>query len=391
MAAGLIGLLSGGALGFAASKYRQKEQQKQQLQQFTLKGYMDDAEQNPEIVNNPEWEKAFRKTIGDSDAADAAMEHFKAHAGAVARQRQTAQQFMQSIFGMPQGGASGPGGAGPTPAAPTGPTPVMASRGPGQPAAGTAPQGNPAASPTAAPGRTDYSAQLRQLEMAKAGLGTMGLDPEMIKSMTSSIDDRIKDLQHQQDVDIKQQDFDQTRADRLMMHADTEADRAAQRQMMAAVHQETLGMQQQNKDFMQQLAQERADDQRQAHFQTATQSLATQTKNIATMLTAANPADPATVRTLLNARNAQARQLKQFADKNGLEYDADQFKPMTTKTDPGYLSKLTGGAIGGGTTSLTEDTRNDPLIGKSTSKADGTYDLNGKHYTVKGGKIVAGN
>lgn len=187
MGAGLgavLGLVSGGALSFAAGKYREKEAQKQQVKQLTLKGYFDDAQQNPEIVDNPEWQKGLKKELGDDEAFNGVLTHFKAHAGAVARQREMAGKFMASLFGMPGGGV----GVGP--AAQQAPTMGAPSAGPQMSLTSPA---QSQAQPQQPPVR-DFEGELRQLEIAKSQVGTFGFTPEQEKSVSATIDDRIKDL-----------------------------------------------------------------------------------------------------------------------------------------------------------------------------------------------------
>jgi len=75
------------------------------------------------------------------------------------------------------------------------------------------------------------------------------------------------------------------------------------------------------------------------------------------MLSGANPSDPASVKALLNQRNAQARSLRQQADKYDLDYDPEEFKPLTIKQLPGWFDTHLGGILGGGgKATLAEDT-----------------------------------
>jgi hypothetical protein len=393
MGAGLgaiLGMVTGGALGFAGSKFREGEQQKQQLKMLQLKDLHDTIDPSqkgydPSTIDNPEWVKYVVKSFGNKDASDAFLMQGKITAAGVKRKQQQDMAAVAPILQMISGGQM-PQMGGPQGSAGTAPG-AQPSPGQGQPAPGAqAPQGQPGASPTSAAPATaqpspqsqaapaaapnDYESQLQKLDAAKAAIPFMKLAPELETSLTSSINDRVKHIERLQDAAGKQADFDETRHDRLLAHADTEADRSAQRDMMKQVHEETTSMQEGNRIFMQEMAKERNQDQREAHFQTESNSLAVQTKNIATMLTAANPAPPATVKTLLNARNAQARTLKQAADKYGIEYDPDQFKPMTTQ------QIKSGGLMGTGlgastTTSLTEDTSGGataPVASKSGRK-----------------------
>lgn len=183
--------------------------------------------------------------------------------------------------------------------------------------------------PTDIPGLTQH---IKNMEGFMAGPQWDQIPPEKQKTLTDIYNRNQTELGRLTQEQQQRQEFDITKNQQQQQHQESDAIRLQGQQIMAGLHQDTLAMQQQNAQFMHQIETAREDDQRQAHFQTATQSLASQTSNIAKMLNSATPADPNTVKTLLNARNAQARALKQAADKNGIEYDPEQFKPLTTQT-----------------------------------------------------------
>ena len=99
------------------------------------------------------------------------------------------------------------------------------------------------------------------------------------------------------------------------------------------------------------------------------------------MLSGANPADPNTVKSLLDQRNAAARQLKQQAEKNGFDYDPEEFKPLTTRQVPGWLKSHIG--IGGSTTTV-------EAAPEATAITEGTVveGPKGDRLVYKGGKWI---
>lgn len=312
--AAALGMILGAGAGYLGTQAREKRQNEHEANQHFLETIDDHLKQHPEDAAAPEFAKYGKKIYGEH------WEPMQQILGFAAQAKQKEQQQFQELTGGGGQPSSQPMTGGPPP--------------PGQ--------GQPAASPTTTataspqgfqPPKTadDWEAYRHKLIQARGHF----TDPGHLKAL----DDEISFAKDQTDKAEKHTEVEETRADRLQAHADTEADRQQSnairvqgQQIMAGLHQDTLAMQQQNAQFMHQMATAREDDQRQAHFQSASQSLASQTSNIAKMLNSATPADPNTVKTLLNARNAQARALKQAADKAGIEYDAEQFKPLTTQT-----------------------------------------------------------
>ena len=179
--------------------------------------------------------------------------------------------------------------------------------------------------------------------------------PGAIKAHIDLLDKHLARLQHDQE-------FQENQKRETANAANTEADRAQTRQMqlqnhqdMLGLHQQALAAQEQQRQFMQQMATAKSDEDRNVHFQNASKNLATQTANIAKMLTSSTPSDPATIKSLLDQRNAQARELKAQADKNKIDYDPDQFKPLTTRSAPGWLKTYSQGIIGGDKTTIETD------------------------------------
>ena len=314
-------------------------------------------QQHPEIASSPDAQSFLKKKYG-ADVAEGFMK-----IGQV--QQQAQQQFGQAFGG---------GGAAP-------PSSPSAASGQGQPAGG---QAQPPASPQAgaAPQQVDPIEQkqrhIQSMEQFMASPGWSNLPPDKQKAATDIYNREQGELTRL--TTLKQQNDLNARADQRdrEFHADSEQDKAQARAiqaqtaaMMGQIHQETLALQAGNAQFMHQMATDKNEEAQHAHFQSAVGNLATQTTNIAKMLSAATPADPNTIRTLLAARNAQARALKTQADKSGIDYDPDQFKPLTTKTVKGYFSS---------TTSLDDA----PEAGGDTSSGTPT----GRAVKDKSGKVI---
>lgn len=356
MAAALGMLLGAGATYLGRQAQQQRALEFQQKEEFH-QGFDQFLNSNPAAAANPEVQKIGKQVYGKLWEPKMQILGFAAQA------KQKEDQQFQALTGGGQQSQQG------------------------QPAA--APQGGQQpqqAQPKQPQTPQEWEAYRHQLIQARGHF----TDPAHLKAL----DDEIAFAKDQTDKAEHHAEYLQTQQRIQQQEQESNQIRLQGQQLMAGLHADTLALQQQNAQFMHQMQQDREDDSRKAHFQSATQNLATQTANIAKMLSAATPADPKTVKALLNARNANARALKAQAEKSGIDYDPEQFKPLTVEEVPGFLEKLTGGSVGGGTPALSEGsdtsggTASDPLIGKGTQKADGTYELNGKHYSVKGGKIV---
>lgn len=341
---GALGFLVGTAMnavgGYAQEKHRQKQQRQQQHDNLLLSGY----QQHPELADTPDAQGFLKKKYG-GDVADMFLNIGKA-----------AQQMQKEVAG-----AVGPSGASPTasgqgapvapataPRAPGGPGLMMTPAPNATPASAPAPSG--ARAPAAPPdnfgiGHFDQEIQrLRGIQIKYAGQPAYA-------PYDAHIENAIKDLQHQRD-QLTQQQFQATEhADNRAQHEQdfqaTEADRAQTRQIQLQNHADSIAMQQQFHKFTEQMATATSAEGKQVHFANAQKNLASQTQNIAKMLTSVTPADPSTVKSLLTQRNAMARQLKQQAEKSGLDYDPEEFKPLTIEQVPGFLQRWTDGKFGG--------------------------------------------
>lgn len=350
--AGLLGF----AIGSVANQLRANSQRKQQEQDKTVDLLTQAAVQNPGIIDNPDVAKAISKGRG---------KEFLGMLQMVGKIKQQQNQQFASVLGggpPPQGGSAPTGqpslmsmGAGQPQQGSAGP-PTQPGQGGGQP---TPPGSSAPSGPNLRNPRTveDYRALKDRLMQAQAS--GMFNDPEHQKLLDEHIKDAdtsINQLQHEQDYQQTQKRLDQA-------HQDSEQDRSQQRQLsaqehseslavMSGLHEESLALQRQTKDFMQQMATTHEADAKQQHFTTASQSLQSMTSKIGGMLSSATPASPGTVQTLLRQRNALAATLAKQAKASGIDYDPDEFAPVTVKTLPGFLASHTGGAMGSSSSEL---------------------------------------
>lgn len=324
------------AAGYGHQKAAQRQAQDAALFDF--------YKTNPTLVkDNPDAEKFINRYAG--------AETSKAFLHLADMTNQAAEQF-QGILGGKPPAAAGP--AAPTPAPVAAPAGALATMGP-RPSA-VVPVGAPAVgapTPTAAPAVPAPAGMDIQEEIDALTKFAANPEGQIIEQQRPGIiKQTLANLNEKLNRQIKQQDIAQTRAQQQQFHADTEADRAAQRQQSAQMHADSVAMQAQFHGFMEQMARSKNDEEKQVHFSNAQKNLASQTENIAKMLTAATPSDPKTVKTLLDQRNAMARQLKKQAEAANIDYDPEAFKPLTTEQVPGWLASHTAGLIGGSTTTL---------------------------------------
>jgi hypothetical protein len=336
--AGALGLLTGMGLGAAAGFTREQVQKRHQHDAALFDFYS----KNPQLVADSPEAQGFIKKYAGKDASTAFI--------TMANHVKQASQ----MFGSQLGG----GGA--------------------QPTAGGAPaaSGQPSTP-------DDIKAHIQKIEQFMASPDAQYLSPEQRQIGLAHLADLRKQAGTQEQQAFKEKEFQQTQTRLDQQHADTEADKAAQRQMQAQNHADSIMMQKQFHGFMEQMASEKNDEAKQVHFENASKNLSSQTEAIAKMLSGASPADPATVKTLLEQRNAQARQLKAQAEANGIDYDPDEFKPLTTRQVPGWLKSHIG--IGGSTTEVTEDTSK---AAAPTAVTEGTVieGPKGDRLVYKGGK-----
>ena len=363
--AGALGMLLGAGLQYASGYANEKLQQKQQQETAAHSAMQDALANTPGFAETPEGQKALKNMVGPEYAPIVASALKFKH-----QMMQKAQQEYEGAMGGGGGsaapsastqmvGAAGGGGRFSQPQqivrqAPN-QMPPMSVTGPNSPpeptSVGTAPQPtNGSAMPNDPATLRDWADRgerfLGSPEAANSGFSKEQLD--VMKNHVTELRNQAKEIE--------------TQTQHQQFHEDTEADRAQTRQMqlqnhqdMLGLHQQALAAQEQQRQFMQQMATAKSDEDRNVHFQNASKNLATQTANIAKMLTSSTPSDPATIKSLLDQRNAQARELKAQADKNKIDYDPDQFKPLTTRSAPGWLKTYSQGIIGGDKTTIETD------------------------------------
>lgn len=335
-----LGFLTGAALNAANGYAQQKVQQKAQSDLAWHEFLNNSIQTNPEIADTEQGQKEIKRMYGEH--ADMVTTALKLKA--------QAKQQMQTDLGAAMGsGAPGPGG---TPAG----SPGMMMPQQGQVAkAGMSVGASQPSAPT-----DEYGPHIAQLDseiQRMRGIQTKYAAESAFAPYASTIEKHIDELQKQRD-SLTQEKFQsqqktEDRAQRQQMHEDTEADRAATRAMQAQNHADSIALQKQGHEFMQQMAVEKNDEQKKIHFDNAQKNLSSQTESIAKMLSGASPADQATVKSLLDARNAQARRLKAQAEASGMDYDPEEFKPLTIKQVPGWFKEHIG--IGPSTPTVAPD------------------------------------
>jgi hypothetical protein len=189
---------------------------------------------------------------------------------------------------------------------------------------------------------------------------------------------RLSDLE-------KQQNFQQNQARFNQAHADTEADRAQSRAIMAQNQQANNEL----KTIMAGLAEDREKDDQQKSFDGARKNLAGQLQNIQKMLGSANPPSADSLQPLLQKYNAQLKSLKQRADKLGIDYDDAEFTPVTSNNiqDHPLLSALTMGALFGGTHAELGATDTGNVHGAAFDQSKTTKPAVGNVVSLKGQKV----
>ncbi len=207
MAGALLGLISGGALAYAAGKMGEHEQQKQQdrqLEQKTLHDIILDPSSpsfDPTAVHNPHFEKRLRKAYDNKEVADTLM--FAARGLSAGKQRE--QQAFHAQLGqliMGKAGGQGPQEPGGAPS-PVTPSPSSAggmlsasapSAGPG-PTPGPRPAASPEqAAPDAPVAPLDFSKQIDSLRRQQiTASGNPDLSDEHKKAVGDFYEKLIKD------------------------------------------------------------------------------------------------------------------------------------------------------------------------------------------------------
>jgi hypothetical protein len=177
-----------------------------------------------------------------------------------------------------------------------------------------------------------------------------------------------RQTQEQQHIDDKKQqaeqfgfskaqserDFQQRQQQSLMEFQARMAETQANQANSAALRE--LNMQSMNlqRQFMRQMDLDKEKDSRQQHFDQGTQALQVQLATINKMIQGSSTVpgqNSKQIQSMLDNYNAHAKSLASRADKMGLDYDPELYKPLTAKDVPNHpwLAEKTAGLVGGGT------------------------------------------
>jgi hypothetical protein len=273
--AGLIGLLSGAAVGALAGHHREQQQQKQQQSTMWQNFVLQSAQQHPEIAATPEFQKEAKKLFGDH--AELAITMF----GQQAQAKQKAEQEFQK---MNAGGGGGP------------------------------------QSPTDLKGwetlRDKYTAAMDDPALQ---------DPAHQALLKRHID--------QADKAISEARLEQTHQDTLANQALNRQETEANRQVMQQIAASNAESNAQFKKFQEQLDQEKETDAKQKAFDSAKGELQKQLNNLNKAVTTM---DATQVKPLLDAYNKASASLAKRAKAQGVDYDPGEFEPLTAETVPNH-------------------------------------------------------
>jgi hypothetical protein len=350
MAAGigaLLGLATGGVLGYAGQNMKVKNEQKQALQQYEWQSFLDEAHTNPAVMDNPEFVKHGKKLFGDQ--WEMISPTLQAHSAEYKR----SQALFQSILsgGAPQ---QQPMGA-PTAQGPTNPAafklPAQQSAQGAQPTAGSQPQGQAPSQP-----QNEIAGLQDQTDRLTMALSTPGLQPEQraaISGMVKNLNERI----HQTETMAYQAE---NLADRQQARADSNLLKMMNLQMMNAMREASLQETKLQHDFMDSLATEKNDEARQTQFNNVVGSLTKQSQHIEDMVRSATPPDPATLDSAIKDYNQNLRRAKQI----GTRYKYD----TTLLPDPKKRGATPPAFMGMGGGKPTVETDAGPDASADTSK-----------------------
>lgn len=315
--------------GYAAEKLQQKSQHDQMWDEFMFQNMT----QNPQFAQSPQGQKEIKRMFGEH--ADAAMTMLNL-AG------QARQQFAQGLNG--QSGAPGGGG------------PQFKSLG-------------------------DFNNEINRIQAIR----DQQTDPRLI----AIADDHIKNLRAEAATYQKQQEFGQRQQQAQQFHQDSENDRALMRQIQVG-----------NREFenwykTQTLAEKKGRDAEaqgnklQTGFNNHLTQLTNRKLSLMNSLQAklqAGNLDAKSAQPIVDAYNRSVDQMGTAAKKLGIEFDPSEYRLSINPGEKGYFHT----SIGGVKPSIEEGAAaaGDSLVGVSTEKPDGTYELDGKKYVVKGGKIA---
>lgn len=196
----------------------------------------------------------------------------------------------------------------------------------------------------------------------------------------------------------------QAESEKLQGQRETETNRRfleAQKQSderLASIQDHSDRMQKQEHDFrehMDTIKEARSGDQRKNAFLKTVAGLAKQQTDLASKLNKGSDYDQRARASEVQAHNENIDSLKMLTD-DPTQIDAlDKLKLNVGAATPSsipIIGRETPGAVGAGgeptAVAAPAIKTDDPLVGKATTKPDGPYELNGKHYHVQGGKIV---
>lgn len=317
MAGGLIGLIAGGTLGALGAQAQAQREEKQRQgaiwQDFVHQTMAANPSAMAAVAGTPEGKKMFEVGFG------------KEHADAAAQMMQAVgESNKQMMASFPQ-----PGGAGPQ-------------------------AGGPGFQPDPSHGDPNSPDTIQKhIDAVNAWARQHPEHADMAKAEVESAQKHMEMLQKQTDTSV-------LRDQQQQFHADTVAGQDQQRQISQQNHADSMAMQawslRQSAELHTVLAnmeREKTDDAKQAHFDTAISSIRGRVAGI----TAKMATDPETVKAQLPSLNADLKALKVQADRSGINYDEEQFKPLTVKTVENWHSKW---GIGGGTPELSTDESSAP-------------------------------
>jgi hypothetical protein len=403
--AAIIGLAGGGAMAYAGQKHAERMRTERQMRDLRQQMYLQFAEQNPQIINDPEFNKGASKVFGKEEwdlvtpslkalnAAKARDLHNKAQAyrgmpgGAPYADaiEARAKQLMSADGAANSSAGPQPGGGAPSAMAATG-APKTAAPAPAaapQPAA-TAPSAPPSASSTPAPASADPNDLQGRLNTYSMIAKDPAFPPEMqaqaaeqVKLLEKQIEGAQKANEPPTQYQMAELALGQQRADleklRIQMEARneqaTEAYRSLSLRLNDAIRLETLHSNEQFRQFTESLSQEKDEENRGRLFNSALDQLNKQHENILKLKGSNTPPKPDELRGLVNNYNQALARATTLGRR--FKQDITNLPPrLNVKDIPGYKIPVIG-TVGGGTEVTTEEpTKGSIESGLSDTEAD---------------------
>ena len=327
---GALGLALGGIAGAYGAYSRNKAAADQQKKQQDDAMLLDAVKQNPAIGTTDAFQQHFKK----NHSPEVAQTYM-----ALGQMKKASDQSFQQQYGSspaPVGGASPTAGGGNF--APD--------------AQGNLVQAKNAPQPSGDPMQAHMDQLNSDLKRYREGLLNPAYqnDPAKLKFLETAQSETQKQIDQLQSQQFRGDEAEKARQQREDFHADTVAHQK-EMEALSASNAETSNT---LKTLMAKIDAAKFDEDKQKNFDTSRKALAGQLQNINKLLTSANPPDTKTLQPLLDKYNAMARQLKNRADENKIDYDEDEFKPVTAstvETHP-WISSASAGLLGGTKTEL---------------------------------------